>query len=148
MTPDSFDPIKYGVLWERVQSYERRFDEMSNKIDKLETSIDKLVEMANQSKGGFWMGMTIVSALGSVAGYFLHWFNKGQSVLNALVSFNLFDADNGVGGRKQVNPFGNPARENREAQAGTGLFNTRLVCDCMDNTRSYGAPCSHVGLAG
>jgi hypothetical protein len=77
MTPDSFDPIKYGVLWERVQSYERRFDEMSNKIDKLETSIDKLVEMANQSKGGFWMGMTIVSALGSFAGYFLHWFNKG-----------------------------------------------------------------------
>jgi len=79
MTPDSFDPIKYGVLWERVQSYERRFDEMSNKIDKLETSIDKLVEMANQSKGGFWMGMIIVSALGSVAGYFLHFFSKGNS---------------------------------------------------------------------
>jgi hypothetical protein len=78
MTPDSFDPIKYGVLWERVQSYERRFDEMSNKIDKLENSIEKLVEMANQSKGGFWMGMTIVSALGSVAGYFIHMFGKGN----------------------------------------------------------------------
>jgi hypothetical protein len=77
MTPDSFDPIKYGVLWERVQSYERRFDEMSNKIDKLEGSIEKLVEMANQGKGGFWMGMIIVSAFGSVAGYFLHWINKG-----------------------------------------------------------------------
>ena len=79
MTPDSFDPIKYGVLWERVQSYERRFDEMSNKIDKLEGSIDRLLEMAAQGKGGFWMGMTIVSALGSVAGYFLHFFSKGNS---------------------------------------------------------------------
>jgi hypothetical protein len=77
MTPDSFDPIKYGVLWERVQSYERRFDEMSTKIDKLEASIDRLLEMAAKGKGGFWMGMTIVSALGSVAGYFLHWINKG-----------------------------------------------------------------------
>lgn len=76
MTPDSFDPIKYGVLWERVQSYERRFDEMSTKIDKLENSIDKLVEMANQGKGGFWAGMVIVSALGSVAGYFLHLIGK------------------------------------------------------------------------
>lgn len=76
MTPDSFDPIKYGVLWERVQSYERRFDEMSNKIDKLENSIEKLVEMANQGKGGFWMGMIIVSALGSVVGYFLHLIGK------------------------------------------------------------------------
>jgi hypothetical protein len=69
-------------------------------------------------------------------------------MLNALVSLNLFDADNSVCGREQVNPFGNPARENREAQAGTGLFNTGLICDCMDNTRSYGAPCSHAGLAG
>jgi len=76
MTPDSFDPIKYGVLWERVQNYERRFDEMSTKIDKLENSIDKLVEMANQGKGGFWAGMVIVSALGSVAGYFLHLIGK------------------------------------------------------------------------
>lgn len=69
-------------------------------------------------------------------------------MLNALVSLNLFDAGNGVGGRKQANPFGNPAGENREAQAGTGLFNTGLICDCMDDTRSYGAPCSHAGLAG
>ncbi|CAB4136610.1 hypothetical protein UFOVP306_38 [uncultured Caudovirales phage] len=76
MTPDSFDPIKYGVLWERVQNYERRFDEMSTKIDKLETSIEKLVEMANQGKGGFWAGMVIVSALGSVVGYFLHFIGK------------------------------------------------------------------------
>ena len=69
-------------------------------------------------------------------------------MLNAPVSLNLFDADNGIGSRGQANPFGNPARENREAQAGTRLFNTGLVCNCMDNTRSYGTPCNYAGLAG
>jgi len=44
------DPVKYGVLWERVQNYERRFDEMSAKMDKLETNVEKLVAMANQGR--------------------------------------------------------------------------------------------------
>jgi len=75
-TPENIDPIRYGVLWQKVQDYERRFDEMSAKIDKLETNIDKLVEMANQSKGGFWMGMVAVSAVGSVLGYVANWVSK------------------------------------------------------------------------
>jgi hypothetical protein len=75
-TPETIDPVKYGVLWQKVQDYERRFDEMSAKIDKLETNIDKLVEMANQSKGGFWMGMVAVSAVGSVLGYVANWVSK------------------------------------------------------------------------
>ena len=76
MNAPEIDPVKYGVLWQKVQDYERRFDEMSAKIDKLETNIDKLVEMANQSKGGFWMGMVVVSALGSVIGYVANWVGK------------------------------------------------------------------------
>jgi len=76
MNAPEIDPVKYGVLWQKVQDYERRFDEMSAKIDKMETSIDKLVEMANQSKGGFWMGMIAVSAFGSVLGYVANWVGK------------------------------------------------------------------------
>jgi len=76
MNSPEIDPVRYGVLWQKVQDYERRFDEMSAKIDKMETSIDKLVEMANQSKGGFWMGMVAVSAFGSVIGYVSHWLGK------------------------------------------------------------------------
>ena len=146
MTPDSFDPIKYGVLWERVQSYERRFDEMSTKIDKLESSIEKLVEMANQSKGGFWMGMTIVSALGSFAGYFLHWINKGQSVLNALVSLNFFGANNGIIGREQAYSFWNTARKAGKAQASAELLGVRPLCNGVDNTRPNGTAYSHAGM--
>ena len=76
MNIPEIDPVKYGVLWQKVQDYERRFDEMSAKIDKMETSIERLVEMANQSKGGFWMGMVMVSAIGSVIGYISHWLGK------------------------------------------------------------------------
>ena len=60
-SPD-FDPVKYGVLWQRVQ-------EMDKKMDKMERHIEELLALANKSKGGFWMGMTIAS----VAGGFLTW---------------------------------------------------------------------------
>ena len=76
MDKPEIDPVKYGVLWQKVQDYERRFDDMSAKIDKMETSIETLVAMANQGKGGFWMGMVIVSAVGSVIGYFANLIGK------------------------------------------------------------------------
>ena len=71
------DPIRYGVLWQKVQDYERRFDAMEAKMDKLETSMDSLIAMANQGRGGFWVGMTVVSIISSVSGYFTHWISKG-----------------------------------------------------------------------
>ncbi len=69
-----FDLVKYGVLWERVEGYEKKFDSMEKKIDKLETSIDKLVSLADKSRGGFWAGMAIVSGISGfiafVAGFY------------------------------------------------------------------------------
>ena len=76
MNAPEIDPVKYGVLWQKVQDYERRFDEMSAKIDKLETNIDKLVDLANQGKGSFYAGLVMVSAIGSVLGYLSHWLGK------------------------------------------------------------------------
>lgn len=76
MNVPEIDPVKYGVLWQKVQDYERRFDEMSAKIDKLETNIDKLVDLANQGKGSFYAGLVMVSAIGSVLGYISHWLGK------------------------------------------------------------------------
>ena len=76
MNAPEIDPVKYGVLWQKVQDYERRFDEMSAKIDKMETSIETLVALANQGRGGFWMGMVIVSAISSVMGYISHLIGK------------------------------------------------------------------------
>lgn len=62
MEPTEIDPVKYGVLWERVQN-------MDKKIDKMESQIAELLELANKSKGGFWMGMTIASGVGG----FVSW---------------------------------------------------------------------------
>jgi hypothetical protein len=76
MNAPEIDPVRYGVLWQKVQDYERRFDEMSAKIDKLETNIERLVELANQGKGSFYAGMVMVSAVGSVLGYLSHWLGK------------------------------------------------------------------------
>jgi hypothetical protein len=74
---NEIDPVKYGVLWERVQNYERRFDEMSNKMDKMETNVEKLVALANQGRGGFWAGMAFVSVISSGVGFALSWL-KGH----------------------------------------------------------------------
>ena len=71
------DPVKYGVLWERVQNYERRFDEMSAKMDKMEVNVEKLVALANQGRGGFWAGMAFVSFISSAIGFSLSWM-KGH----------------------------------------------------------------------
>jgi hypothetical protein len=49
---------------------------METKIDKLESSIEKLVALANQGRGGFWAGMALVSAFSSVVGYVSHWVGK------------------------------------------------------------------------
>ena len=76
MNIPEIDPVRYGVLWQKVQDYERRFDEMSAKIDKMESSIETLVALANQGRGGFWMGMVIVSAISSVMGYISHLIGK------------------------------------------------------------------------
>jgi hypothetical protein len=67
MEPGEIDPVRYGVLWERVQN-------MDKKIDRMENQIEQLLELANKSKGGFWMGMTIASALGGMGGWLVsHW---------------------------------------------------------------------------
>ena len=63
------DLVKYGVLWQKVES-------MESKIDKMEAQLDTLIELANKGRGGFWMGMAFVSAISSVFGYISHHWSK------------------------------------------------------------------------
>ena len=62
MNTPEIDPVKYGVLWQRVQ-------EMDKKMDKMENQIDQLLTLANQSKGGLWVGMSIVSVISALVGF-------------------------------------------------------------------------------
>jgi hypothetical protein len=61
------DPFQYGQLVAKVEAMEK-------KIDKLESGMEELLELANRSKGGFWMGMTIASIVGGVVTFITsHW---------------------------------------------------------------------------
>jgi len=78
MATPEIDLVKYGVLWQKVQDYERRFDDMDKKMDKMENQLEHLIALANQGRGGFWAGMALVSALSSVIGYVSHWVGKSN----------------------------------------------------------------------
>jgi hypothetical protein len=61
------DPIAYGILTQKVENLEA-------KIEKLENSIEHLIALVNQGKGGLWMGMAIMSGLSSLVGFLTHLF--------------------------------------------------------------------------
>lgn len=67
------DPVKYGVLWNTVENNEKKLEILDKKIDKVEAKLEELVALANQGRGGFWMGMLIVSGISTVVGWFIHW---------------------------------------------------------------------------
>jgi hypothetical protein len=71
-----FDPIKYGVLWQKVESYEDRFNEMSKKMDKMEVNIEKLLENQAHQKGASWLAIGMLSVLSTIGGWVLHWWSK------------------------------------------------------------------------
>jgi len=69
------DPVKYGVLLQRVQDYERRFDAMERQMDKMQINLEKLLALANQGSGGLYVGMAIVSAAAVIIGYLISFID-------------------------------------------------------------------------
>lgn len=63
MEGSEIDPVKYGVLWQKVQ-------DMDKKIDKMERQMEQLIDMASRSKGAIWFGIGVWSVLTGVAGFF------------------------------------------------------------------------------
>ena len=68
------DPVKYGVLWQRVQDSDRRLTEVSRKIDKMESDIEQLLALANQAKGGVQVGRFVSGAIGGAIAMFVDWW--------------------------------------------------------------------------
>ena len=69
MDPVEIDLVKYGALWQKVQDYERRFEVVDKKLDKMESQLEELLALANKGRGGFWMGMTIASTVGAIVAW-------------------------------------------------------------------------------
>lgn len=53
------DPIQFGALTSQVATLEKQ-------VSDLQVDMKTLLALANQSRGGFWAGMAIASALGGV----------------------------------------------------------------------------------
>jgi len=53
------DPIQYGQLISKVEFLEKELSDMRS-------DVKKLLELANQSKGGLWMGMAFASLIGAM----------------------------------------------------------------------------------
>jgi len=67
---DNFDMFKFGGLVNQVEN-------LQAKVDSMDRDIKELLELANKSKGGFWMGMTIASIVGGVITYITNFlFHK------------------------------------------------------------------------
>jgi hypothetical protein len=62
------DPVKYGVMWQKVTAMETEMAEMR-------ADIKELLAMANKGRGGFWVGMMVVSAISSLIGFLASNFN-------------------------------------------------------------------------
>ena len=54
----------FGRLEAEVQA-------LKAEIDDIKADVKCLLALANKSKGGFWMGMTIASAVGGIATFFV-----------------------------------------------------------------------------
>jgi hypothetical protein len=70
------DPVKYGVLWQKVEDYERKFDSMEKKIDAMDNDVKKLVAMAERSKGSLWALMGVASVVGGAVTWISDIFIK------------------------------------------------------------------------
>jgi hypothetical protein len=50
---------------------EAQVDALQNEVSDLRKDVKCLLELANKSKGGFWMGMTIASLVGGTITFFM-----------------------------------------------------------------------------
>ena len=63
------NPIEYGKLLNQVQV-------VTEKVEGMEKDIKALLELANQGKGGFWVGVAIASFAGGIIAWFANHLVK------------------------------------------------------------------------
>jgi hypothetical protein len=66
---ENIDPIQYGKLIAQV-------DNLTTKVESMDSDIKELLALANKSKGGFWMGMAIASAVSGFVAWFVTTWNR------------------------------------------------------------------------
>ena len=75
MDDGKIDLVRYGVLWQKVENYEDKFDAMQKKMDKMESILERVLDNQSQQKGASWLAIGILSALSTSGGWAIHWFS-------------------------------------------------------------------------
>lgn len=66
---ENIDPVQYGILLQKVQT-------MEQEVTELRGDVQKLLQLANQSRGGFWAGMAFISFISTAAGFVMALMGK------------------------------------------------------------------------
>ena len=64
---NEIDLFKYGQVVNQVEI-------LAKKVDSMDADIKRLLALADQSKGGLWMGMAIMSGVSAFVGFLSHYF--------------------------------------------------------------------------
>jgi hypothetical protein len=62
--PNPIDPREFGRL-------EAEVDSLKKEVGLLREDIKSLLELANKSKGGFWVGMGVASVIGGIMSWLI-----------------------------------------------------------------------------
>jgi uncharacterized protein with PhoU and TrkA domain len=76
MDDGKIDLVRYGVLWQKVENYEQKFDAMEKKMDSMDADIKTLLLMAERSKGSLWALMGVASVVGGALSLLTDFFFK------------------------------------------------------------------------
>lgn len=63
------DPIAYGRLIAQVEN-------LTSKVEGMESDVKELLALANKSKGGFLMGMAVASTVSGFVAWFVASWNR------------------------------------------------------------------------
>lgn len=69
MNMSDIDPREFGRLEAEVKA-------LQDEVSGLRDDVKELLELANKSKGGFWIGMAIVSGVGGIVGAIANGFAR------------------------------------------------------------------------
>ena len=71
MSANEIDLFKYGQVVAQVEI-------LSKKVDDMDRDIKRLLALADQSKGGLWVGMAIVSGVSAFVGFIGHYLSSSK----------------------------------------------------------------------
>jgi hypothetical protein len=78
----AIDPVQYGRLLASVEHQERQLNELRGNLEArmltMSAQIQELLEMANKSKGGLWVGMSFAGVISSIATWFVAHFGSSK----------------------------------------------------------------------